>query len=117
MKKKKKMRARKTRKAGRHHVDVVNRLPIHIRADGEVDNELVNVRKSATEQVVWFSDAGEFTIRFGRSPFAKDTFVVPAGKSTSSGPIRADATVDTYPYFIDSVALAMSADPGLNIKP
>jgi hypothetical protein len=93
------------------------RLPVHIRHDGEVDNELVNVRKSAGEQVTWYSDGDEFSIRFTVSPFAEHTFHVPAGGSVSSGPIRPDAPIDYYQYFITNVALAKSADPGLAVKP
>jgi hypothetical protein len=93
------------------------KLPVHIRHDGEVDNELVNVRKSENEEVVWYSDGDEFTIRFTVSPFAEQTFHVPAGGCTSSGPVKPEAPIDYYQYFITNVALAKSADPGLNVKP
>jgi hypothetical protein len=92
-------------------------LPVHIHRDGEVDNELVNVRKSENEEVVWYSDGDEFAIHFPVSPFAEQTFRVPAEGSTSSGPVRPDAPIDYYQYFITNVALAKSADPGLNVKP
>lgn len=92
-------------------------LPVHIHRDGEVDNELVNVRKSENEEVVWYSDGDEFAIHFPVSPFAEQTFRVPAGGCISSGPVKPDAPIDYYQYFITNVALAKSADPGLNVKP
>ncbi len=91
-------------------------LPVHIRRDGEVDNELVNVRKSEEEEVVWLSDGDEFKIYFPITPFEEQTFHVPAGGSANSGPIRPDAPIDFYKYVITDVALAKSADPGLNVK-
>jgi hypothetical protein len=92
-------------------------LPVHIRQDGEVDNELVNLRKSESEEVIWFSDSDEFSVHFPTSPFTDDTFHVPAGGSVNSGPVRVDAPIDQYQYFITNIALAKSADPGLNVKP
>jgi hypothetical protein len=112
MKKKKTTKKLKSRK-----LSIVKKLPVNIYADGEVDNETVNVRKGANEQVVWHSHGDEFTVEFEVSPFANDTFVVPAGRSVSSGPLKPDAAYATYPYFVRSVSLAMSADPGLNVKP
>jgi hypothetical protein len=92
-------------------------LPIHLREDGEVDNEVVNLRKSFNEQVIWHSDGAEFSIHFPTTPFEQDTFHVPAGGSTGSGPVRHDAAIDSYQYFITNVALAKSADPILVVKP
>lgn len=92
-------------------------LPIHIREDGEVDNEVVNIRKSLQEEVIWHSDGAEFSIHFPTTPFAYDTFHIPAGGSASSGPVRHDAAIDRYQYFITNVALAKSADPVLAVKP
>ena len=97
--------------------DSNKQLGVHIRRDGEVDNELVNVSRSAREEVVWVSDSDEFSVHFPTTPFDEDTFHVPAGGSTSSGPVRLDAPIDKYQYFITNVALAKSADPGLNVKP
>jgi hypothetical protein len=93
------------------------KLPVHIRQDGEVDNEVVNLRRCAGDEIIWESDGDEFSINFATSPFEKDTFHVPAGESTNSGPVRPDAPIDYYQYLITNVALAKSADPGLNIKP
>jgi hypothetical protein len=101
----------------RHEVNAITKLPIHVRHDGEVDNEVVNVRKSAKDEVVWYSDEDELTIQFPTTPFSESTFVVPAGGSTSSGPVRADAAIARYPYYIMNVALAKSADPDLIVKP
>ena len=90
---------------------------MHIRQDGEVDNELVNVRKSEREEVIWFSDSDEFSVNFPTSPFKDQTFHVPAGGSVKSGPVRLNAPIYQYQYFITNVALAKSADSGLNAKP
>ena len=66
-------------------------LPVRISQGGEVDNEVVNVSKSAGDEVVWSSDGDGFTISFQTSPFAASTFHVPAGGSASSGPVRPGA--------------------------
>lgn len=91
-------------------------LPVHIRPGGDVDNELVNVRKSAKDEVVWYSEGDEFEVHFPRTPFADDTFHVPAGGSKNSGLALTNAS-GRYEYFITSVAMAKSADPGVDIKP
>jgi hypothetical protein len=92
------------------------KLPVHIRQNCEVDYEGVNVRKLLRDEIVWHSDGDEFTVQFPISPFDQATFVVPAGGSISSGPVRADAPVTCYCYNITNVALAMSADPDVNVK-
>jgi hypothetical protein len=92
------------------------RLPVHIRRNCEVDNEVVNARRSVGDEVVWSSESYEFTIEFPISPFEERVFVVPAGGSVSSGPVRADAPITIYRYGVANVALAMSADPDVNIK-
>jgi hypothetical protein len=92
-------------------------LPVHIHQDCEVDNEVVNVRKSTGDEIVWHSSGDEFTVEFPITPFAQRTFVVPARGSVGSGPIRPDAPVTVYGYNVANVALAMSADPEVNVKP
>ena len=92
-------------------------LPVHIHQDCGVDNEVVNIIKSAGDEVVWSSEGDEFIIEFPFTPFARNKFVVPARGSVNSGPVRSDAPITLYQYGITNVALAMSADPGLNIKP
>ncbi|MGA9815319.1 MAG: hypothetical protein WBQ64_21250 [Terriglobales bacterium] len=92
------------------------KLPVHIRKNAEVDNEIVNLRRSFAEEIEWKSDGDEFTIEFPITPFAEQTFVVPAGGSVSSGPARPDAPITRYYYNVTNVALAMSADPGVDIK-
>jgi hypothetical protein len=92
-------------------------LPVHIHQDCDVDNEVVNVRKAAGDEIVWSSEGDEFIIEFPITPFARDKFVVPARGSVKSGPVRADAPITLYRYGITNVALAMSADPGLDVKP
>jgi hypothetical protein len=92
------------------------KLPVHIHKNAEVDNEVVNLRKSMGEELEWFSDGDEFTVEFPISPFQETSFVVPAGGSVGSGPIRPDAPITKYYYNVTNVALAMSADPGVNIK-
>ena len=93
------------------------KLPVHIHKNAEVDNEVVNLRMCMGEEIEWFSDGDEFTVEFPITPFEKKTFVVPPGESVGSGPVRADAPITTYFYNVRNVALAMSADPGVNIKP
>lgn len=92
------------------------KLPVHIRKNAEVDNELVNLRKSMGEEMEWHSDGDEFTVEFPISPFQETAFVVPPGGSVGSGPIRPDAAITKYFYNVTNVALAMSADPGVDIK-
>ena len=96
-------------------------LPVHIRKDGQVDNEIVNVWRSQHEkdEIVWISEGDEFSIEFppNSSPFDAHHFDVPAGGAVHSGPARDDAASGSYQYFVTNVALAMSADPGVNIKP
>ena len=93
------------------------KLPVHIRKNAEVDNEVVSLRMCMGEEIVWHSDGDEFTVEFPITPFKDKTFVVPPGGSVGSGPIRADAAITTYFYNVTNVAMAMSADPGVNIKP
>ena len=54
--------------------------------------------------------------QFPITPFDCDTFVVPAGGSACSGPVRDDAPITNYLYNITNVALAMSADPGVDVR-
>jgi hypothetical protein len=94
-------------------------LPVHVHHELDVDYEVVNIRKSARDEVVWYSEGDELTIQFEpeSSPFANESFVVPAGGSASSGPVRQDAVIARYHYSIRSNAsLAMTADPDVDIK-
>jgi hypothetical protein len=91
-------------------------LPVHVGQGGEVDNEVVNVSKSAGDEVVWSSDGDAFTISFQTSPFAASTFHVPAGGNASSGPVRAGAGIGHYQYFISDDNNSQGADPGVDIK-
>lgn len=92
-------------------------LPVRIRENGDVDNETVNLRSDAGDEIVWKSLGGDFTIRFGKSsPFREDTFDVPAGGKKFSGPLRQDAH-GAFNYEISSISLAKSADPTLIVKP
>src|SRR6266852_4768912 len=90
-------------------------LPIHIRPDGSVDNEAVNVSKSRHEEVVWSSEDGAFEIQFPNTPFEYKIFQVPAHGAIRSGPVRGES--GTYPYTISSADMSMSADPLINIVP
>ncbi len=92
------------------------KLPVHIRRECDVDNEVVNLRKSKGDEMIWHSEGDEFVVEFPISPFAKDRFVVPAGGSINSGPIRPDAKLTVYRYNIENAALAMSADRDVNVK-
>jgi hypothetical protein len=92
------------------------KLPVHIHNNADVDNEIVNLRMSMGEELEWHSDGDEFTVEFPITPFAQSSFVVPPGGSVGSGPIRPDAPITRYFYNVTNVALAMSADPGVDIK-
>ena len=81
-----------------------------------MDNEVVNVSKSAGDEVVWSSDGDSFTISFPASPFAASTFHVPAGGNASSGPVVAGAGIGHYQYFISDDNDGQGADPDVNIK-
>jgi hypothetical protein len=91
-------------------------LPVHIRNFDDIDNEVVNVRSDKNDEVEWISDGDPFTIQFTNGPFQQDRFDVPAGGRVTSGP-ASTSKHGYYQYFITNVALAMSADPGVNIKP
>jgi hypothetical protein len=93
------------------------KLPVHIRPDGEVDNEIVNLRRCVGDEIIWSAEGADFTIDFPSTPFEENRFHVLAGESVSSGPVRPDAPIDRFQYFITNVALAKSADPGADIKP
>ena len=91
-------------------------LPVHISPGGDVDNEVVNVSRSAGDEVVWSSGGDDFTVSFTTSPFAASTFHVPAGGSISSGPVRAGAGVGRYHYFINDNTLGQSGDPDVDVR-
>ena len=91
-------------------------LPVRIGQGGEVDNEVVNVSRSAGDEVVWSSDGDEFTVSFQISPFAASAFHVPAGGSASSGPVRPGAALGRYQYFISDDSNGKGADPDVNVK-
>ena len=75
-------------------------LPVRIGQGGEVDNEVVNVSKSAGDELVWPSDGDGFTISFQTCPFAASTFHLPAGGTASSEPMRPGAALGHYAYYI-----------------
>jgi hypothetical protein len=91
-------------------------LPVHIGQGGEVDNEVVNVSRSASDEVIWSSGGDEFTISFQTSPFAASTFHVSAGGSTGSGPVRPGAAVGRYQYFIIDDSDGKGADPDVDVR-
>jgi hypothetical protein len=82
-----------------------------------VDNEVVNVSKSAQDEIVWHSEGNAFTVSFQTSPFAASTFRVPEGGSVSSGAARANAALGQYQYYIVDERTGQSADPGVDVKP
>ncbi len=90
-------------------------LPVHIAPGGEVDNEVVNVSRSAGDEVVWSSAGDGFTITFQTSPFAASTFQVPAGGSISSGPVRPDTGLGRYHYFIKDDN-GQGGDPDVDVR-
>jgi hypothetical protein len=91
-------------------------LPVQICQGGEVDNEVVNVSKSAGDELVWFSDGDGFTITFQTSPFSASTFHVPAGGTASSGPVRPGAALGHYAYYIADDSDGTGGDPDVNVK-
>jgi hypothetical protein len=92
-------------------------LPVRIREGGEVDYDVVNLRKSADDTIVWTSLGNSFTVHFPNTPFDDDTFHVSAGGKAYSGPVRPDAKIGLYEYVVTDIAMAKSADPGANIVP
>lgn len=54
----------------------------------------------ASEQVVWFSNAGNIKIEFDaqRSPFGSNVFQAPPGVRLSSGAARAGINAGSYKY-------------------
>jgi len=92
------------------------KLHVHIYDNCEVDCQAVNVSKQAGDEIEWHSANEAFTVQFESSPFKDDTFPVPAGGSIGSGPIKDNASEDTYHYAVRSANLAMSADPDVNVK-
>jgi hypothetical protein len=82
-----------------------------------VDNEEVNVSKSAGDELVWSSDGNGFTITFQTSPFSASTFHVPAGGTASSGPVRPGAALGHYAYYISNDSDGSGGDLGIKIKP
>lgn len=109
------------RKVKRMRPALGDTVKVHIRPDGCVDCEWVNLR-NGKDQIRWVSRGPEFTIQFADSPFRdgqggkKLNFTVPAGGSVDSGLPNSD-TIGDYEYTIASKALAMSADPGLSVTP
>ena len=95
-------------------------LPVHLRQDGDVDNEVVNLSRSVGDEIVWISSGDAFSVYFPVTPFTSpstsQTFDVPAGGSVSSGRPRPDAPIAHYQYFVTNLALAKSADPGVSVK-
>jgi hypothetical protein len=98
------------------NVSAARALPVHIHQGGDVDNEVVNVSKSAGDELVWYSEDDPYTVTFQTSPFAISTFHVPAGGSVSSGPVAAGAGVGQYPYFISDDNTGQGGDPGLDVR-
>lgn len=92
-------------------------LPVRIREGGEVDYDVVNLRQSTDDQIIWKSLGRAFTVHFPNTPFNDDTFPVSAGGKAYSGPVRPDAPIGYYKYFVTDIAMAKSADPGANIVP
>lgn len=92
-------------------------IPVHIHSNGEVDGEIVNVRKSAGDQIVWYSDGGDFTVTFNVTPFSQATFQVPSGGSVGSGALKSTAAIGQYSYLVSSNSGGGGMDPGVNVKP
>jgi hypothetical protein len=98
-------------------------LKVRLRDNCEPDYEWVNLRRKNGDQIRWVSTGEQFTIHFEDTPFAdkngneKYNFVVPAGGFVDSGPPVLGEVDADYEYTIRCPALAMSADPGLSVKP
>jgi hypothetical protein len=98
-------------------------LKVHLRDNCEPDFDWVNLRKKAGDQIRWLSKGPEFTIHFEDSPFAdehgnkKCDFIVPARGHADSGPPILGEADDDYEYTVERIELAMSADPGLSVRP
>jgi hypothetical protein len=90
---------------------------VHTHDDGEVDQPVIEISRSAKEQVTWFSKKGAF-IAFASpdsSPFHATTFQIPAGGSVSSGPARPNAEYKEYKYTV--VGQIGVNDPRVIINP
>jgi len=90
---------------------------VYTEDDGGVDQDEIEISKSAKEQVTWFSKKGGF-IAFASedgSPFNAATFQMPAGGSVSSGAVRPDAEYGEYKYTV--VGQIGVNDPKVIIKP
>src|ERR1700758_282653 len=83
--------------------NAANQRNVHINSDGSVDNDTVNVSKGAGDEILWQSNGEAFTIYFPVSPFESDRFEVQRGQYRASGPIRPNAGVGYYPYYINIV--------------
>jgi hypothetical protein len=92
-------------------------LRVKIREDLSIDFEVVNVRLSAGDEIEWQTSGGPIVISFDddNHPFADRSFTATADKPARSGPPVGG--IGYYEYYIRSVSLAKSADPGVNIKP
>jgi hypothetical protein len=92
-------------------------LRVNIYDDCSVDFEAVNVSSKMQDQIEWQSKGGAFTITFESSPFARDTFQVPAGDCARSGPSVIKTPYATFHYVIQGGSDPSSrADPDVNVK-
>jgi hypothetical protein len=85
----------------------------------KVDPWSITVSRVGKDEVEWFSTANEsYTIRFapGDSPFPSETFSVPNGGSTCSGPARFDASEKAYKYDVLDSKNQVVVDPEIVIK-
>jgi len=91
-------------------------LKVRVRRDLTVDNEIVNVRRTNKDEIEWHTEEVPIRISFDpdASPFEKSIFDVVPGQPVRSGP--AVGGVGDYNYYINSEALAMSADPGVSVR-
>jgi hypothetical protein len=81
------------------------RKEVHITShEGKVDHDNIHLSQSGEDDVTWFSfDNKKAIVVFASpdgSPFAQSRFDVPAGGSTSSGPVTATAQKKNYKYTV-----------------
>jgi hypothetical protein len=92
-------------------------LKVRVRADLTIDYERVNVRRGAMDEIEWHTEGEPVIIDFDpdNKPFEKHSFEVTCDSPARSGP--AVGGVGDYDYYVRSISLAQSADPGVNVKP
>ena len=100
------------------------KVHVNIYDECDVDCEVANVSVQEEDEILWHSTGDAFTVDFGAyTPFARNTFDVPAHGTASSGAVSKNALEVTYHYVIrrkatgsGSGSASAAADPDVNVK-